>query len=81
MAKARRSQNEKILTFLSKGKQLTVREARSRFGVQNLRARINELRDHGFRIYTNQKTVRGQKVTAYRLDNSDQELIRNDYYL
>lgn len=71
------SQNEKILNFLRSGKQLTVAEARNRFGVQRLSARIGELRDEGFIIYTNKKRVtggvnHGKVITRYRLDNSQQ---------
>ena len=73
------TQNEKVLAYLATGKQLTVSEASRRFGVKNLRAVIDRLRnDFGWTIYTNQKTIRGgvnsgKRVTAYRLDNADQE--------
>jgi len=76
-----KTQIEKVLNFLASGKQLTVSEARSRFGVQNLRSIIDRLRNRdGFTIYTNQKTFsrglhRGRMVTTYRLDNADQEFV------
>lgn len=67
-----RTQLQKIVGFLETGKQLTVAESRRRYGVRNLRARIHELRQDGFVIYTNSRKVSGRKVTQYRLDNSQQ---------
>lgn len=72
-----KTQNEKILDFLRTGKQLTVSEARNRFGVSKLSARISELRSLGYKIYTNKKRVvggvnHGKLITKYRLDNSQQ---------
>lgn len=66
------SQNVKLLRRLSTGKNLTVSEARSRYGIHRLAARIHELRELGFPIFTNRVRVkagnsRGQVVTAYRL--------------
>ena len=68
----RKTQAERLVARLSTGTGLTVAEARSKFGVQRLAARIHELRNDGFRIYTNTIKVksgpnRGKKVTAYRL--------------
>lgn len=60
---------EKLLKRLATGKNLTVAEARTRYGVQNLSARISDLRDEGFTIYTNsiRDNKTGRKVTAYRM--------------
>lgn len=46
----------------------SVRQAQNRFGITNVPARISELRQEGYPIYTNQK-VRGDgsKVNVYRL--------------
>jgi len=79
MTSVQNSQRQKILRFLASGKQLTVAEA-NRLGVNRLSARIHDLRNEGFVIYTNQKKMkggprRGQKVTAYRLDNADQDFV------
>ena len=70
---SKKTQIEKLLARLNTGENLTVSEAQSRFGVQRLAARVHELRNVGFRIYTNKVRVksgpnRGKKVTAYRLD-------------
>lgn len=68
-----KSQRTKLVRRLSSGKNLTVNEAKSKFGIQRLAARIHELREEGFPIYTNTVVVKGgknagKKVTAYRLN-------------
>lgn len=70
------SQNVKLVRRLATGKNLTVAEAKGKYGISRLAARIFELRDAGFPIYTNKVTVKGgskkgHKVTAYRLDVSE----------
>ena len=67
------SQNSKLLRRLVSGKNLTVTEARSKYGIKRLAARIHELRGLGFPIFTNRVRVKtgsrsGEVVTAYRLD-------------
>jgi len=67
------TQKVKLLRRLATGKNLTVSEAETRFGIQSLSARIHELRDDGFLIYTSRVRVRsgknaGEVVTAYTLN-------------
>ncbi len=58
---------------------LTVAQARARFGIENVSARINELRDDGFVIYTNSKTLEdGRKIKFYRLGSPSARYLRND---
>ena len=46
----------------------SVAQARTRFGVKNIAARVAELRSEGYAIYTNTKTrADGSKVAVYRL--------------
>lgn len=61
------TQNERIVKYLSAkaDRSLTSRQAKARFGVQNLRARVCELRDAGFYIRT-QATVNSKGRTAWR---------------
>lgn len=62
------SAKEKILNYLSNGNTLTVRQAKARFGIENVSARVDELRKEGHAIYTNTKTTsNGNKITYYRL--------------
>lgn len=63
------TQNDKVLRYLTKGQTLTAKQARSRFGVKNLRARIFELRADGHKIETSPVTFRDTGATgvAYKL--------------
>ena len=76
----KQSAKQKILTYLSKNEgynTLTVAQARARFGIQNVSARIDELRQEGHCIYTN--TVSrgdGSKVKAYRMGKPTKALVR-----
>lgn len=70
------SQNVKLARRLSTGKNLTVAEARSRYGIKRLSARIYDLREAGFPIFTNKRVMkgganRGREVTTYRLHVSN----------
>lgn len=44
------TQRERVLNILRSGRTLTAAEALSRYGIVNLRARIDELRQEGVRI-------------------------------
>jgi hypothetical protein len=66
-----KSNKERVLNYLRKKNSITVAEA-TRLGIDRLDARIYDLRQEGFEIYTNKKTLksgpsRGQRVTSYRL--------------
>ena len=69
-----------ILRYLTKpdartGKQntLTTAQARSMFKVDNIAARIYDLRQDGFRIYTNNRKLKdGRMVKAYRLHGAEE---------
>lgn len=62
---------QKMLAALSKTEgynTFTTAQARARFGITNVAARINELRQDGHPIYTNVKTLEdGRKISFYRL--------------
>lgn len=64
MAK-QKSQVDRILEYLSKGKTLSESEALSRFGTRNLRATVNNLRNYGYEISTTQ--TKTSKKLAYKL--------------
>ena len=73
------SANDKILKFLSKQggyNTLTVAQARARFGIENVSARIDELRSEGHCIYTNTKTLSdGRRVSFYRLGRPNKRVV------
>ena len=67
----RLSAKQRMLSALSKQtgqNTFTTAQARTRFGVSNVSARINDLRQDGHKIITNVKTTRdGRKVSYYQL--------------
>ena len=73
------SAKEKILKFLSKDgpyNTFTAAQARARFGIANVGARIEELRAEGYCIYTNKKTLAdGRRITYYKLGKPTKEMV------
>lgn len=58
----------RILRYLQGGRDLTATQARQRFGIKNVSARVSELREAGYSIYLNEKkTQNGRTIKAYRL--------------
>jgi predicted transcriptional regulator len=74
------SAKQRILNYLSKSQgynTLSVAQARARFGIQNVAARIEELRQEGHCIYTNTKRRGdGSKVSVYRMGTPTKALVR-----
>lgn len=54
----------------------TTKQAQRRFGIQNVSARIDELRQEGHVIYTNKKVVDGRKVAFYRMGKPTKALVK-----
>lgn len=75
--------NQKILNYLSKPdgyNTLTTAQARARFGIKNVSARIEELRLEGHAIYTNSRILDdGRKVTFYRLGTPSKKVVSAGY--
>ena len=75
----RKSAKEKMLAVLSKPtgyNTFTVAQAQHRFGITNVSARINELREEGHAIYTNRKTLAdGRTISVYRLGTPSKKVI------
>lgn len=74
------SAKAKILNYLTKSEgynTLSVAQARTRFGITNVSARIDELRQEGNVIYTNTKTRGdGTKVSVYRMGTPTKAMVR-----
>ncbi len=52
------TQFNQVLTYLrGTGRELSAAQAESRFGIQNLSARMSELREGGFRVRTRTNTT------------------------
>jgi predicted ArsR family transcriptional regulator len=75
----RKSAKQKMLAALSKTggyNTFTVAQAQNRFGVTNVSARINELREEGHAIYTNRKTLAdGRTISVYRLGTPSKKVV------
>lgn len=57
---------QRLLAYLENNEKLTVRQARARFRIANVSARIHELREDGYDIYTNVKVQsNGKRVYSY----------------
>ena len=73
------SAKEKMLAALKQTSgynTFTTKQAQRRFGITNVAARIDELRQEGNVIYTNTRVVDGQKVSFYRLGTPTKALVR-----
>jgi hypothetical protein len=55
----------------------TVAQAQRRFGIQNVTARIDELRKEGHCIYTNSRKLSdGRKINYYRLGTPTKAMVK-----
>ena len=73
------SAKEKMLNALKQTSgynTFTVAQAQRRFGITNVTARSDELRQEGNCIYTNTKVVDGKKVKFYRLGTPTKALVQ-----
>jgi len=73
------SAKEKMLAALKQTSgynTFTTKQAQRRFGITNVAARIDELRQEGNVIYTNTRVVDGQKVSFYRLGTPTKAMVR-----
>lgn len=64
---AKTNARSRMMNYLMKGYDITTTQARLRFGIENVAARIYDLREEGWPIYTNRKTINGQPTFVYRL--------------
>jgi biotin operon repressor len=73
------SAKEKMLVALKQTSgynTFSTKQAQRRFGITNVAARIDELRQEGNVIYTNTKSVDGKKVSFYRLGTPTKAMVR-----
>jgi predicted ArsR family transcriptional regulator len=74
------SAKQKMLAVLKKQdgyNTFTTKQAQRRFGISNVAARIDELRQEGHVIYTNKRTLEdGRKISYYRLGNPTKGLVK-----
>ena len=74
------SAKEKMLAALKQTSgynTFTTKQAQRRFGITNVAARIDELRQEGHVIYTNTRKLEdGRKISFYRLGTPTKALVR-----
>ncbi len=75
---------DRMLAFLQKTEgynTFSVKQGRRLFGVQNVAARIAELREDGHAIYTNiVRNGEGEKIAVYRLGTPTKNRRKNRLY-
>ena len=74
------SAKQKMLAALKKKEgynTFTVKQAQRRFGIKNVSARIDELRQEGYCIYTNTKKLEdGTRVSYYKMGMPTRKLVQ-----
>jgi predicted transcriptional regulator len=74
------SAKQKMLAVLKKQdgyNTFTTKQAQHRFGITNVSARIDELRQEGHVIYTNSRKLEdGRKITYYRMGTPTKSLVQ-----
>jgi chemotaxis receptor (MCP) glutamine deamidase CheD len=74
------SAKQRMLNTLKKAggyNTFTTKQAQARFGISNIAARIDELRQEGNVIYTNTKYLEdGRKISFYRLGTPTKALVQ-----
>jgi len=70
------SVTQKLLKYLQNGRDITANQARAKFGITNVSARMSELRKAGYPIYLNEKTTsQGYTIKAYRLGTPTRRMV------
>ena len=70
----------KVFRALQEGETLTPAEAKKRFGVGNLAAEASRIRQHGFAVYSNQRTAgNGVRVTEYVMGKPSRKVVAAGY--
>lgn len=77
----KQSAKQRMLATLKKASgynTFTTKQAQARFGISNVSARIDELRQEGHVIYTNTRVLEdGRKISYYRLGNPTKAMVRS----
>jgi predicted ArsR family transcriptional regulator len=80
--------NRAILNALQTGRDFTANQLRTKLGITNVSARVNDLRNAGYPIYLNTKTTtNGRTIRVYRIGTPSRKdlalarLVKKDTYL
>lgn len=74
---AKRSQKDRLVTAFNSGYDFTTNQIANRLDVSESRARflITELRQEGYAIYKNNKTINGTTTPVYRLGTPSRAMV------
>jgi len=76
MSTTKKTVTQRLLAFLQTGQDITANQARTRFNITNVSARINEIRKAGYAVYVNTKTTdNGRTIRVYRLGSPTREMV------
>jgi hypothetical protein len=62
----KKSQQQKLYNFMRSNGKITAKQAMNKFGTQNLRARINDLRNEGWNIVS-EPNPKDKRTVVYRV--------------
>lgn len=80
MNTATATKQDRVLSALRSGEELTGKQIRARFGVGNPRATVSALRMKGFPIYCNEHVdTKGRVTQKYRLGTPSRAVIAAGY--
>jgi predicted transcriptional regulator len=80
MTTATATKQDRVLSALRNGEELTGKQIRARFGVGNPRATVSALRMKGFPVYLNEHVdSKGRVTQKYRLGNPSRAVIAAGY--
>jgi len=68
--------NAKILAFLKAGGNITANQAKTKFGITNVSARIAEIRKAGYSVYSNTRKISGgRSIRVYELGSPTRRIV------
>lgn len=68
MSNTNTTATQRLLSYLLTGSDISANQARSRFGISNVTARISDIRKMGYAVYLNEKTTsNGRTIKTYRI--------------
>lgn len=77
---AKTNAKQKMLNYLMKTEgynTFSVAQGQRLFGIKNVSARVHDLREEGYAVYTNERTRKdGTKVSIYRLGKPSKSFIK-----
>ncbi len=62
----KKSQQQKLFSYLRKSGKITAKQALTKFGTKNLRARITDLRNQGW-VVTSERNPKDTRTVVYKV--------------